>query len=130
MDGRWRSDGDDDGDDLLQFPVPGGCKNRVSGAVSWNLVVVVEQNSFWKNVDPAEFLGHKATYRQRGRPRGSLGWPDHPLARPGLARAARWCGLGPAPLRLVFWLRESSGEIGFLAYFPGFFLIVDFLHKN
>ena len=52
MDGRWRSDGDDDGDDLLQFPVPAGCQNRVSGAVSWNLVVAAERNSFWKNVDP------------------------------------------------------------------------------
>ena len=39
MDGRWRSDGDDDGDDLLQFPVLAGCQNGVSGAVSWNLVV-------------------------------------------------------------------------------------------
>ena len=31
MDGRWRSVGDDDGDDLLQFPVPAGCQNGVSG---------------------------------------------------------------------------------------------------
>ena len=46
MDGRWRSDGDDDGDDLLQFPVPAGCQNGVSGAVSWNLVGVAERNSF------------------------------------------------------------------------------------
>ena len=30
MDGRWRSVGDDDGDDLLQFPVPAGCHNGVS----------------------------------------------------------------------------------------------------
>ena len=54
MDGRWRSDGDDDGDDLLQFPVPAGCQNGVSGAVSWNLVVAAERNSFWKNVEPLE----------------------------------------------------------------------------
>ena len=53
MDGRWRSDGDDDGDDLLQFPVPAGCQNGVSGAISWNLVVAAERNSFWKNVDPS-----------------------------------------------------------------------------
>ena len=81
MDGRWRSDGDDDGDDLLQFLVPAGCQNGVSGAVSWNLVVAAEQNSFWKNVDPPEFLGQKASYRRRGRPRGRLGgvaipWPS------------------------------------------------------
>ena len=111
MDGRWRSDGDDDGDDLLQFPVLAGCQNGVFGAVSWNLVVTAERNSFWKNVDPPEFLGQKATYRRRGRPRGSLGRPDHPLARLGPARAARWCGWAPAPLHLIFWLRESSGEI-------------------
>ena len=30
MDGRWRGVGDDDGDDLLQFPVPAGCQNGVS----------------------------------------------------------------------------------------------------
>ena len=52
MDGRWRSDGDDDGDDLLQFPVPAGCQNGVSGAVSWNLVVAAERNSVLKNVEP------------------------------------------------------------------------------
>ena len=52
MDGRWRSDGDDDGDDILQFSVPTGCQNGVSGAVSWNLVVAAERNSFWKNVEP------------------------------------------------------------------------------
>ena len=58
------------------------------------------------------------------------GGPHHHLARPGLARASRWCGHPRALLRLVFWLLESSGEIGFLAYFSGFFLIVDFLHKT
>ena len=35
-----------------------------------------------------------------------------------------------APLRLVFWLRESSGKIGTLPLIPEFFLKVDFLHKN
>ncbi|KAK1646433.1 hypothetical protein QYE76_064238 [Lolium multiflorum] len=30
MDGRWRGVGDDDGDDLLQFPVPAECQNGVS----------------------------------------------------------------------------------------------------
>jgi hypothetical protein len=41
-----------------------------------------------------------------------------------------WCGSLLAPLCLVFWLRGSSGEIGFLQYFPGFLLKVGFLHKN
>jgi hypothetical protein len=37
---------------------------------------------------------------------------------------------GRCPLRLSFWLHESSGKIEFLQYFPGFFLKVGFLHKN
>jgi hypothetical protein len=67
------------------------------------------------------------------RKEGSRRWlrqPHHPLVRPGLARATRWCGPLMAPLRLVFWLRESSGKIGTLRYFLGFFLKVGFLHKN
>jgi hypothetical protein len=48
----------------------------------------------------------------------------------GLGRAPWLCGGLPAPLRLVFWLRGSSGEIGFLQYFPKFLLKVGFLHKN
>jgi hypothetical protein len=38
-------------------------------------------------------------------------------------------GLVP-PLRLVFWLRGSSGEIEFLMIFLEFLLKVGFLHKN
>jgi hypothetical protein len=59
-----------------------------------------------------------------------LGQPHHPLAWPGLARATRWCGALLARLRLVLWLRVSSGKIGTLRYFLGFFLKVGFLHKN
>jgi hypothetical protein len=55
---------------------------------------------------------------------------SQPLARPGLARATRGCEPLMAPLRLVFWLRVSSGKIGILQYFLGFFLKVGFLHKN
>jgi hypothetical protein len=55
---------------------------------------------------------------------------NHPLARPGLARATRWSGALLAPLRLVLWFCVSSGKIGFLQYFSGFFLKVGFLHKN
>jgi hypothetical protein len=53
-----------------------------------------------------------------------------PLARPGLARATRWCGALLAPLRLVLGLCVSSSKIGFLQYFLRFFLKVGFLHKN
>ena len=30
MDGRWRSVGDDDGEDLLHLLIPAGCQNGVS----------------------------------------------------------------------------------------------------
>ena len=71
-----------------------------------------------KTSNPPKFLGQKVPYRQRERPKGCLGGPHHPLARPGLARATRWCGQPLAPLRLVFWLRESSGKISTLAFVP------------
>ena len=45
MDGGWRSDGDDDGDDLLQLPLPVGCQNKVSGSELRFLVVTAQQNS-------------------------------------------------------------------------------------
>jgi hypothetical protein len=58
--------------------------------------------------------------RRKEGSRRWLGWPHHPLVRPGLAHA-RWCGALLAPLHLVFRLRGSSGKIRFLQYFPGFF---------
>jgi hypothetical protein len=85
------------------------------------------------------YLGKHRTlnvFRSEGiyrRKEGSRRWPrrpHHPLARPGLARTTRGCEPLVAPLRLVFWLRVSSGKIGILQYFPGFFLKVRFLHKN
>jgi hypothetical protein len=121
MDGWWRDVGDDDSDDLLQIPVPAGCQNRVSGSESLFLVVASQQNSIWEkrrtpNVFSLEGIGR--------RKEGSRRWPrrpHHPLARPGLARAIRWCEPLMAPLRLIFWLRVSSGKIGILQYFSGFF---------
>jgi hypothetical protein len=56
--------------------------------------------------------------------------PHHPLAWPRVAHMARWCGPLVAHLRLVFWIRKSSGKIGVLRYFLGIFLKVGFLHKN
>jgi hypothetical protein len=49
---------------------------------------------------------------------------------PGAHRAAWWCGRLVAPLRFVFWLRQSSVKIGPLRLFLGIFLKVEFLHKN
>lgn len=54
--------------------------------------------------------------------------PPLGVAKPGPRLGQVWAPRGP--LRLVFWLRESSGEIWTLRYFPGIFLKVGFLHKN
>ena len=39
---------------LPKFTIPARCQNRVSVVVSWNLVVDVERNSFWRNIEPLE----------------------------------------------------------------------------
>jgi hypothetical protein len=130
MDGWWRDVGDDDDEDLLQIPVPAWCQNRVSGSESQFLMVAGQQNSIWeKHRIPDSFRSGGICRRKEGSRR----WPrclHHPLARPGLACATRGCEPLMAPLCLVFWLRRSSGKIGFLQSFPGFFLKVRFLHKN
>jgi hypothetical protein len=129
-DGRWRDIGDDDGDDLLQIPIPTGCQNGVSGSESRFLVVAAQWNSIWEKHRTPDVFRSEAICRWKEGSRRWLRRRHHPLARPGLAHATRWCGPLVAPLRLVFWLRESSGKIGVLRYFPGFFLKVGFLHKN
>jgi hypothetical protein len=82
-----------------------------------------------KMPNPDVFRSEGICRRKEGSRRW-LGRSHHPLAWPGLARATRWCESLVAPLRLVFWLRVSSGKIGTLRYFPGFFQKVRFLHKN
>jgi hypothetical protein len=101
---------------------------------------LVPNHGFWwwrcsgtlsgKSTEPPMFSGQRIYVGGRGGSRGWLGRPHHPLARPGLARATRWCGALLAPPRLVLWLHVSSGKIGILQYFLGFFLKVGFLHKN
>jgi hypothetical protein len=130
MDGWWRGVGDDDGDDLLKIPVPIGCENGVSGFESWFLMVAAQQNSIWeKRRTPNPFRSEGICRRKKGS-RRCLGRPHHLLARPSLAHATRWCMPPVAPLRLVLWLHVSSGKIGILQYFLGFFLKVRFPHKN
>jgi hypothetical protein len=130
MDGWWRDIGDDDGDDLLTIPVPAGCQNGVSRCESWNLMVAPQRNSIWEKCRTPNIFRLEGICRQKEGSRLCLGRPHHPLARPGLARATRWCGSLLAPLRLILWLRVSSGKIGILQYFLGFFLKVRFLHRN
>jgi hypothetical protein len=45
MDGWWRGISDNDGNDLLQFPIPVGCQNGVSGSELGFLVVAAQRNS-------------------------------------------------------------------------------------
>jgi hypothetical protein len=64
-----------------------------------------------KNAKPPDIFRSEALCWRKGGSRRWLRRPHHPLAQPGLARATRWCGSLVAPLRLLFWLRESSGKI-------------------
>jgi hypothetical protein len=93
-------------------------------------MVAAQWKSIWeKRQTPAVFRSEGICRRKEGSRR----WPrrpHHPLARPGLGCATKGCEPLVAPLRLVLWLGGSSGKIGFLQYFPGFFLKVRFLHKN
>jgi hypothetical protein len=130
MDGWWRDVGDDGDKDLLQIPVPAGCQNGVSGSESWFLMVAAQRNSIWEKRQTPNSFRSGGICRRKGGSRRRLGWSHHPLAQPGLGRTPWWWAYLPAPLRLIFWLRGSSGKIGILQYFLGFFLKVGFLHKN
>jgi hypothetical protein len=67
MDGSWRDAGDDDGDDLLQIPVPIGCQNRVSDSESGFLVVAAQRNSIWeKHRTPDPFRSEGICRRKEG----------------------------------------------------------------
>src|SRR3954471_12559344 len=87
---------------LSKFPVPAGCQNGVSRSESWFLVAAVERNSFWKTIEPPSFLGRKATYRRRGRPRGCLGWLHPPQARPVVGPRLAWVWAPRLLLQLIF----------------------------
>jgi hypothetical protein len=130
MDGWWRDVGDDDNEDLLQIPILVGCQNGVSGSESRFLMLAVQRNSIWEKRQTLDPFRSEGICRRK---EGSRRWPrqpHHPLVRPGLAHATRGCEPLMAPLRLVFWLRVSSGKIEILQYFLGFFLKVGFLQKT
>ena len=130
MDGRWRSVGGDGDEDLLRIPVPTGCQNRVSGSESRFLMAAAQRKSIWEKRRLPDIMSSGGICRREGRPRGLLGPPHARVAWPGLGRATSvWGALRP-PLRPVFWLRGSSGEIGFFMIFPEFLLEVEFMHKN
>jgi hypothetical protein len=90
----------------------------------------VQRKSIWEKRCLPNIIMSGGIFRREGRSRGLLGPPHARVARPGLGHATCvWGPLEPS-LHPVFWLRGSSGEIGFLMIFPEFLLKVGFLHKN
>jgi hypothetical protein len=130
MDGWWRDVSNDGDEDLLQISVPAGCQNGVSGSESRFLMVAAQRKTIWeKRPTPAPFRSEDICRQKEGSRR----WPRRSHNRwawPGLGRAPWLWAQATASLRLSFWLRGSSGKIGFLWYFPGFLLKVRFMHKN
>jgi hypothetical protein len=130
MDGRCSDVGDDGDEDLLQIPVPTGCQNGVSSSKSRFLMVVAQQKSIWEKRCLPDIIKSGGICRRKERSRGRTRRPHTRWARPGLGHAPCVCGALEPPLRLVFWIRGSFGEIGFLMIFPEFLLKVGFLHKK
>src|SRR3954447_25945647 len=94
------------------------------------LVVAAQQTCFTKSSEPPRYSRHVGHIGERGGREGAGGGQTPP--RRGQAWARAWVLSGPLRglLLLSFWLHGSSGKIGPLVYFPGFFPKVDFLHKN
>ena len=101
------------------FPVPAGCRNRdflsPESPLQWRRRCRTFRGFL---IDDLGFWYREALIGERGKVDGRPGGPHHALARPGLARAKGGCGHPVAPLRLSFWLRESSGKIVTLAFVP------------
>ena len=122
MDGWWRGVGDDDGDDLLQFPVSAGCQNRdfwsrfeVSGrrrrrgTLSGNMSL------------SSEFLGSREYIARRGGPgatRGGHTPQTRPRVDPRLGQV--WVPRGPSALLLLApWIFGSKNDFyKFTSWFP------------
>jgi hypothetical protein len=130
MDGRWRDVGDDGDEDLLQISIPAGCQNGVSGSESRFLMVAAQRNSIWEKCRTLNIFRSEGICRRKERSRRRPSRPHNRWVWLGLGCAPCVCG-GLVPLlRLVFWLRRSSGEIGFLPIFLEFLLKVGFLQKK
>jgi hypothetical protein len=94
------------------------------------LMVAAQRKSIWEKCRTPDSFRSNGICRRKEGSRRRLVWPHHRWAWPGLGCTPWWWACLPAPLCLVFWLRGSSGKIGILQYFLGFFLKVRFLHKN
>ena len=119
------SNGDEDGNGNRwrwlwgHFPVQAGCRNRdflsPESPLRWRRCCGTFRG--WR-LDDLGFWYREALIGEGGKVGGRPGGPHHALAWPGLARAKGGCGHPVAPLRLSFWLCESSGKIGTLAFVP------------
>jgi hypothetical protein len=93
-------------------------------------MAAVQQKSTWEKHRLPNIMLSEGICRREGRPRGWLGPPHARVARPGVGNATcAWEPLRP-PFPPVFWLRGSSGEIGFLMIFPNFYWKLDFCIKT
>jgi hypothetical protein len=93
-------------------------------------MAAAQRKSIWEKRHLPDIIESGGICRRKERSRGRPSHPHTRWARPGLGHTPCVCGALEPPLRLVFWLRGSSGEIGFLMIFPKFLLKVGFLHKN
>ena len=74
-----------------------------------------------KNDGLPDVFRSEAFSSPKGSAGGHTGGPHHPWARQGHTRALGACGAPVHPPRFVFWLRGSSGKIGFMELFLEFF---------
>jgi hypothetical protein len=93
-------------------------------------MAAAQRKSIWEKRRLPDTIESGGICRRKERSRGRPRRPHTRWTRPGLGRAPCVCGALEPPLHLIFWLRGSSGEIGFLMIFPEFLLKVGFLHKN
>jgi hypothetical protein len=93
-------------------------------------MAAAQRKSFWEKHRLPDIFRSRGICRRKERSRRRPSRTHTRWARPGLGCAPCVCGGLVPPLRLVFWLHGSSGEIGFLMIFPEFLLKFGFLHKN
>jgi hypothetical protein len=109
MDGRWRGGGDDDGDDLLQFPVPAGCQNGVSDPRNRVFDGGGALEGFLEKASiPPKFLGQRLLVVRRGALGATQG--GHTTPGRGKGPPAPWVRVVP----LCTLLASSSGSVGLL----------------
>jgi hypothetical protein len=88
---------------------PGSFQSRLDDGGSLQYVSRKSNLSF-------RFFPSRGFYRRKGNVRGWTRWSHHMVARPGAGPRHPMVSLAPAPLRLIFGLREASVKVGGLAF--------------